>query len=49
MPSCAYIYERICNADCLAYNPYSKPTVCSRLNNEERIADAIEALKVKRD
>jgi len=45
MALCAYTYGRECNAECLAYNPYNKPTVCSRLNNEERVADAFEAMK----
>lgn len=42
---CAYMDGRRCTSDCMAYSSHNNPTVCSRLNNEERIADTLEAMK----
>jgi len=41
---CAYIYGRDCNSDCNAYNPWCRKQ-CSRLDDEGKIADALEMIK----
>jgi len=43
---CAYIYGRDCNSDCNAYNPWCRKQ-CSRLDDEGKIADALEKLAGK--
>lgn len=43
MTSCAYIFGRECDSGCNAYNPWCKKQ-CSRLDDEEKVADALEAI-----